>query len=313
MNADLDTALRTSFGFSAFRPGQAEAIRSLLGGRHTLVVMPTGAGKSLVYQLAALQRPGVTLVISPLIALMQDQVTSLVRRRIPATFINSTLALPEQNRRLECLACGEYRLVYVAPERLRNAPFLDALSRVNVEFLAVDEAHCISQWGHDFRPDYLQIGSARARMKNPVTAALTATATPRVQDDIVRLLDLESAERIITGFNRPNLCFEVRYAPDVPSKFQVLKELLADLDGGAAIVYVGTRRDAEEVAEFARNVVGVNAGYYHGGLDAEIRTSVQNQFLAGDLPVVVATNAFGMGIDRADVRLVVHHTVPGTL
>jgi len=313
MSVDLHAALKTGFGFPGFRPGQAEAITSLLDGKHTLVVMPTGAGKSLIYQLAALQNTGTTVVISPLIALMQDQIVGLERHRIPATFINSSIEGPEQTRRLQGLSAGEYRLVYVAPERLRNRPFLDALSRVSVSLLAVDEAHCISQWGHDFRPDYLRIGAARARMGNPITAALTATATPRVQDDIVGLLSIPSAARIITGFNRPNLFFQVRYAPDVPSKFEVLKGLLTEQDGGAAIVYVGTRRDAEEVAEFVRTIAQVNADHYHGGLDAETRTRVVNEFLAGDLPVVVATNAFGMGIDRADVQLVVHHAIPGTL
>jgi ATP-dependent DNA helicase RecQ len=312
VNADLETALRTSFGFPAFRPGQAEAIRSLLGGRHTLVVMPTGAGKSLIYQLAALENTGTTVVISPLIALMQDQIAGLTRHRIPATFINSSVDTAEQNRRLKGLSAGDYRLVYVAPERLRNRPFLDALSKVKVDLLAVDEAHCISQWGHDFRPDYLRIGAARARMGNPITAALTATATPRVQDDIVRLLSIPSAERIITGFNRPNLFFQVRYASDANGKLHVLKELLTDADGGV-IVYVGTRRDAEEVADFARTVAGLDARHYHGGMDADVRTRVQNDFLSGGLPVIVATNAFGMGVDRPDVRIVAHYTVPSTL
>ncbi|MCX6376667.1 MAG: ATP-dependent DNA helicase, partial [Armatimonadetes bacterium] len=289
-----------------------EAIRSLLGGRHTLVVMPTGAGKSLIYQLAALENTGTTVVISPLIALMQDQIAGLTRHRIPATFINSSIDGPEQNRRLQGLSAREYRLVYVAPERLRNRPFLDALSKVKVDLLAVDEAHCISQWGHDFRPDYLRIGAARARMGNPITAALTATATPRVQDDIVRLLSIPSAQRIITGFNRPNLFFQVRYASDANGKLHVLKELLTDADGGV-IVYVGTRRDAEEVADFARTVAGVDATHYHGGMDADVRTCVQNDFLSGGLPVIVATNAFGMGVDRSDVRIVAHYTVPSTL
>ncbi len=309
---DLHAALREGFGFPGFRPGQEESVRSLMEGSHTLVVMPTGAGKSLVYQLAALQIPGTTVVISPLIALMQDQIAGLERHNIPATFINSSVDSMEQNRRLRGLADGAYRLMYVAPERLRNRQFLDALGKVKVGLLAVDEAHCISQWGHDFRPDYLQIGAARERMGNPITAALTATATPRVQDDIVRLLGIPSAERIITGFNRPNLFFQVRYASDVNGKLHVLKELLADADGGV-IVYVGTRRDSEEVADFARTVAGADARHYHGGMDADVRTRIQNEFLTGGLPVIVATNAFGMGVDRPDVRLVAHYTVPSTL
>jgi ATP-dependent DNA helicase RecQ len=310
---DLSTTLQAQFGFSTFRPGQAEAIANLLAGQHTLVVMPTGAGKSLIYQLTALRLSGLTLVISPLIALMKDQVDGLTRRGIPATYINSALPTDEQARRLQALAEGAFRLAYVAPERLRSVPFQQALSRLTVGLLAVDEAHCISQWGHDFRPDYLHIAAARAPMGDPVTAALTATATPQVQDDIVRLLGLPTAQRIVTGFNRPNLTFAVRYTTDLPAKLQALQELLAALDDGAAIVYTGTRREAEEVAEFVRSVGGAEAQYYHAGLEAETRTRVQEAFIAGDLPVVVATNAFGLGIDRPDVRLVVHYNLPGTL
>jgi len=313
MTSDLLAALHTHFGFAAFRPGQAEAIAHLLAGQHTLVVMPTGAGKSLIYQLAALRLPGLTLVISPLIALMKDQVDGLTRQGIPATYINSALPTDEQARRLQALGDGAFRLAYVAPERLRSVPFQQALSHLTVGLLAVDEAHCISQWGHDFRPDYLHIAAARAPMGNPVTVALTATATPQVQDDIVRLLGLPTAQRIVTGFNRPNLTFAVRYTIDLPAKLQALQELLAALDDGAAIVYTGTRREAEEVAEFVRSVGGAEAQYYHAGLEAETRAHVQEAFLAGDLPVVVATNAFGLGIDRPDVRLVAHYNLPGTL
>jgi ATP-dependent DNA helicase RecQ len=309
----LCQALHQYFCFTSFRPGQEEAIHNLLIGRNTLVVMPTGAGKSLIYQLAALLLPGTTLVISPLIALMKDQVDSLARHNIPATCINSALPTNEQARRLRALAEGAFRLAYVAPERLRSTPFQEALRHITVSQLAVDEAHCISQWGHDFRPDYLHIAPARSQMGDPVTVALTATATPQVQDDIVRLLGLPTAQRIVTGFNRSNLTFEVRYTPDLAAKLQALQDLFADLDDGAAIVYVGTRRDAEEVAEFGRTVCGVEAQHYHAGLDTETRTRVQEAFLAGNLPIVVATNAFGMGIDRPDVRLVAHYTLPGTL
>src|SRR4030067_473302 len=210
MSADLSSSLRLNFGYTSFRPGQVEAVQALLGGQHTLVVMPTGAGKSLIYQLSALHLSGLTLVISPLIALMKDQVDSLSRHNIPAAFINSALPANEQNRRLEILAKGGYRVVYVAPERLRSAPFYKALRHQKVSLLAVDEAHCISEWGHDFRPQYLHIAAARAALGNPLTVALTAPATPQVQDDIVRLLSLPAACRIVTGFNRPNLTFEGR-------------------------------------------------------------------------------------------------------
>jgi ATP-dependent DNA helicase RecQ len=322
MTENLAAALRTHFGFAAFRPGQAAAIENLLTGQHTLVVMPTGAGKSLIYQFAASHLPGLTLVLSPLIALMKDQVDSLARHNISATYINSALPTNEQVHRLQALARGACRLVYVAPERLRSVPFRDVLRRVTVGLLAVDEAHCISQWGHDFRPDYLHIATARPQMGDPLTVALTATATPQVQDDILRLLGLSSAQRIITGFNRPNLTLEVRYTADPSAKLRALRSLLADrpaersrrsLDDGGAIVYVGTRREAEEVAEFIRSAGGVAAQHYHAGLEAGTRARVQEAFLTGNLPIVVATNAFGMGIDRPNVRLVVHYTLPGTL
>lgn len=313
MAEELLISLQTHFGFSVFRPGQSEALQCLIEGRPALVIMPTGAGKSLVYQLAALHRPGVTLVISPLIALMKDQVDSLTRRNLPATFINSAIPLPEQTRRLHALAQGEYRLVYVAPERLRNTPFMQALRQINVGLLAVDEAHCLSQWGHDFRPDYLHVAAAHRQMGAPPLVALTATATPQVQDDIVRLLQTPSAQRIVTGFNRPNLCFEVRYAADASAKLLALQNLLAELHEGAAIIYTGTRRECEEVAEFVRGVCKRRVEHYHAGLAPELRTRIQDEFMRGKLAVAVATNAFGMGIDRADVRLVAHFNLPGTL
>jgi len=312
MNDNLLSALRDSFGFAAFRPGQEEAIRAVLSGQHTLVVMPTGAGKSLVYQLAALRLPGTTLVISPLIALMKDQVDSLTARGITATFINSSLDSSEQSRRLNALAAGDVKIAYVAPERLRNTAFVTAMRSVQVNLLAVDEAHCVSQWGHDFRPDYLRIAEARHALGEPATTALTATATPQVQDDIVRLLGLLRAKRIVTGFNRPNLTFEVRYTSDLPIKLAAVREVLSSAEG-AGIIYVGTRREAEEVAEFVRDVCGVDARYYHAGLEADLRSEAQEAFLAGDVPLIVATNAFGMGIDRPDVRFVLHFSVPGSL
>lgn len=305
--------LRTTFGFADFRPGQAEAIRSLMDGQHTLVVMPTGAGKSLVYQFVAVSGPGLTLVISPLISLMQDQVDALTRRRIPATYINSSIPAFEQAERLEAMAAGRYRLVYVAPERLRSTAFQDALSKVPLALLAVDEAHCVSQWGHDFRPDYLHIAAARSRWGNPLTAALTATATREVRSDIAGLLGLGQVSSIVTGFNRPNLTFGVNYCKDAPSKLRALLALLKSLDSGAAIVYAGTRRDTEEVAGFISEAVGIPARCYHAGMPADARERTQNEFMRGDSRVVVATNAFGMGIDRADVRLVVHYAVPGSL
>jgi ATP-dependent DNA helicase RecQ len=313
MTTDLVSSLQSNFGFTSFRPGQAEAIQSLLNGQHTLVVMPTGSGKSLVFQLAGMLIPGLTLVISPLIALMKDQVDSLERRGIPATFINSTLSGSEQNQRLKRLASGGYQIVYIAPERLRSTQFLKTLQKQMVGLLAVDEAHCISEWGHDFRPDYLHIANFRAALGSPLTAALTATATPQVQDDITRLLNLQPTRRVVTGFNRPNLALEVRYTSDLSNRLRAVQELLADHRAGAAIIYTGTRRDAEEVAEFVTTVVKVKAQYYHAGLQAEERTRLQDAFMSGDLPIIAATNAFGMGIDRPDVRQVIHYSLPGSL
>ncbi len=332
MSASLSSALHNHFGFASFRPGQQEAIQSLLEGHHTLAVMPTGAGKSLIFQLAAMMLGAglapapitpapITLVISPLIALMKDQVDSLTRRNIPATFINSALPTSEQNLRLQNLSQNKYRLVYVAPERLRSVPFLNALKSQTISLLAVDEAHCISEWGHDFRPDYLHIAQARAALGNPLTAALTATATPQVQKDIIRLLGLGDSTRIVTGFNRPNLTLDVKYASGLPSKLRALSELLPPLSvgrethaqQGAAIVYTGTRRDAEEATEFAREVVKIPAEFYHAGLLPEERTRIQNDFISGKLNLICATNAFGMGIDRADVRQVIHYSLPGSL
>ncbi len=309
---EIAATLYHVFGFVAFRVGQEQAIGSILAGQPALVVMPTGAGKSLVYQLAALHLPGTTLVISPLIALMKDQVDSLSARGVATTFINSSLDGAEQSRRLDALAAGNLKIAYIAPERLRSTAFFAALRSTQVSLLAVDEAHCLSQWGHDFRPDYMHIAQARHTMGDPVTAALTATATPQVQDDIVRLLGLPSAVRIVTGFNRSNLTFEVRYTRDLETKLKIVRDVLNSADG-AGIVYAGTRRDAEQVAEFARAVCGVDALYYHAGLAADVRSQTQEAFLAGDVPLIVATNAFGMGIDRPDVRFVLHYSLPGSL
>ncbi|MCC6499594.1 MAG: RecQ family ATP-dependent DNA helicase [Anaerolineales bacterium] len=319
MDPNLSSSLQTHFGFDAFRAGQAEAIQSLLNKQHTLAIMPTGAGKSLIYQLAALQLEGLTLVISPLIALMKDQVDALNRKGIPATFINSAIPTAEQNQRLTLLSQGKYRLIYVAPERLRSVTFLRSLQSSTLSLLAVDEAHCVSNWGHDFRPDYLHIAEARRLLGNPLTVALTATATPKVQSDIVHLLGLpEATTPIVTGFNRPNLTLEVKYTADTETKFRTLNELLRSANWqfalrGSSIIYTGTRRDAEEVAEFVRVVCKVQAEHYHAGLSSEDRARIQERFISGSTPVIVATNAFGMGIDRADVRQVIHYSVPGSL
>ncbi len=304
--------LREHFGLSGFRAGQQTAIEHVLAGRNTLVVMPTGSGKSLIYQFCAMTLPGTALVISPLIALMKDQVDRLRTIGIPATFINSSLSPEEQQRRIEGLERGEWRLVYIAPERLRSATFVHALQRVHVSLLAIDEAHCISQWGHDFRPDYLRIGAMRKVLHNPVTVALTATATPEVQDDIIAQLGLPSIERVITGFARPNLVFYVHFTPDLQAKLKAIRKVLGTVRG-AGIIYVGTRREADELATTLEAECGVPTFVYHGGMERSQRTLAQDAFLDQKDAVMVATNAFGMGVDRPDVRFVVHYNIPGTL
>lgn len=312
MDDALYDALEKYFHYPAFRAGQLDALRHIVVGRDTLVVMPTGSGKSLIYQMAALVQPGTALVISPLVALMKDQVDSLTRRGIAATFINSTLTSAEQSQRIAELAKGAYKIVLVAPERLRSSAFRGALKQIKLSLLAIDEAHCLSQWGHDFRPDYLHLVEARRDFAPPVTVALTATATTRVQDDILRLLGINQAERLVTGFNRPNVYLQVLNAADVKAKLRLIRQFLAE-QKGAGIIYAGTRRDVEEVAGFVREVCNLPAAYYHAGLENDARAATQDKFLAGDVPLVVATNAFGMGIDRPDVRFVLHYTMPGTL
>lgn len=304
--------LRERFSIDAFRDGQEQAIQHLLHGRNTLVVMPTGSGKSLIYQFCGLAFPDTTLVISPLIALMKDQVDRLQSQGIAATFINSSLAADEQARRISHMAEGRYDLVYIAPERLRNQNFLAALRKARVSLLAVDEAHCISQWGHDFRPDYLHIGKVREMLGNPVTVALTATATLDVQEDIIAQLHLPTVERVITGFSRPNLVFHARLTLDLQSKLQALRKVLGVVKG-AGIIYVGTRRLADELAVTLESQFKVPAFVYHGGMEKSQRSLMQDAFLSTSNAVMIATNAFGMGVDRSDVRFVAHYSIPGSV
>ncbi len=310
----LTDALRQHFGLSRFRRGQEEALGHVLARRHTLLVMPTGSGKSLCYQLpAVLDGWGLVLVISPLIALMQDQVQALERRGVAAAALHSLQGAEEQERVLRNLRAGRYRLVYVAPERLQSVAFADALPAEQVGLLAVDEAHCISQWGHDFRPSYLEIHKAWEALGRPTVLAATATATPAVQDDIVRQLRLPAAERLVTGFNRSNLFFEVALASDEDAKLECLLDALPREAEGTYIVYTGTKRAAEELADVIGQVTGLPTAFYHGGLDPQTRRQVQARFVQGRVRVLVATNAFGMGVDKANVRAVIHWDIPGSL
>ena len=321
MSANLEEALHQHFGFHAFREGQRDVVETLLAGKDALVVMPTGGGKSLCYQLPALLLPGVTLVVSPLIALMKDQVDGLAERGLPATFINSALDMEEAWERLQGLARGAYKLVYVAPERFKNERFLAALAKAKVSLFAVDEAHCISQWGHDFRPDYMKIRDAVERVGRPPVAAFTATATPRVKDDIRKQLFAGETRDFFVGFDRPNLFFRVSQVGGNDEKMEVILETVRGLglvkDGkpahrGSAIVYCATRKNVERVAEILR-AQKVPVVAYHAGLRDERRKEVQDLFMADDAPVVVATNAFGLGIDKPDIRAVLHHDIPGSV
>ncbi len=301
------------FGLQSFRPGQDQVVKSVLSGEDVLCVMPTGGGKSLCYQLPSLALAGTTIVVSPLIALMKDQVDSLAELGIAAALINSSLSMAQQNEAMRRMGNGEFDMVYVAPERLRNGRFLEAVAQANVSLLAVDEAHCISEWGHDFRPDYARLGQFRERYLGDVqTIALTATATPTVRDDISRLLNLRSPQMYVTGFARDNLRFEVQQCKGDREKDAWLVDYLAT-QNGAGIIYAATRKRCEELAGWLPEKCRRPIGVYHAGLEPAQRQRVQEQFMAGKLSAIVATNAFGMGIDKSDLRYVVHYNMPGTL
>lgn len=314
MNASSTDSLESHlqhFRLTNFRPGQREVISSVMAGEDCLCVMPTGGGKSLCYQLPAMARPGLTLVISPLIALMKDQVDQLQRLNIPSTLINSTIDPSEQHERLARMVQGEYRLVYVVPERFRSRRFLNALQRSDLWLLAIDEAHCISQWGHDFRPDYLKIGRFRQEIGNPPTIALTATATEQVRNDIVERLSLQNPKLFVTGFDRPNLYYQSIAAKDSEKDDTVVPFLKQN--PGAGIIYASTRNGCEELAERLKRRVNLPIGVYHAGLTKEERHQSQEDFMEGKTRIIIATNAFGMGIDKRDVRFVIHYNLPGSL
>ena len=303
--------LQERFGYPDFRPGQAEVLEAL-ATHDVLGVMPTGGGKSLCYVLPALE-VGRTLVISPLIALMQDQVEALDAVGVPASFINSTLNRAEQNRRYFDFEAGRIALLFIAPERLANRRFLDGLARGGVRLLVIDEAHCISEWGHDFRPDYLALGGARERLGRPRTLALTATADPPVRRDILARLGIApEAREVLTSFDRPNLRFQVAPIASATERLSWLVAYARERSGQSGIVYARTRRSVEETAE-TLNAAGVPAQGYHAGMGGAARSTIQRRFTTGRAPLIVATNAFGLGIDKPDVRYVVHLQMPGRL
>ena len=306
MITQAEDVLREVFGLEAFRPGQAAVVEAMLAGRDVLSVAPTGSGKSISYWVPAVVDGGLTMVVSPLIALMKDQVDRLTERGVAATFINSSVERPEQVDRLRRAIAGEYRLLFMAPERLGRPGFMDRLAELHVGRVVVDEAHCISTWGHDFRPDYRLLSAAIAACGRPPVAGFTATATPQVRADIAGSLGLREPFISVTGFNRPTLTLSVVRCRGERAKREELRRLLSD-KGQRALVYVGTVRAAEEVAADLGTVC------YHGQQDPVLRRRIQEDFTQGRTKVVVATSAFGMGVDIADIRRVIHYQLPGSV
>lgn len=303
----LHRALKYFYDYEAFRPGQEEIISTILHGQPVLAVLPTGAGKSICFQLPSLLLQGVTLVISPLISLMKDQAEALTARGISAAYLDSSMSTNEYGRVLRETLTDRCKFLYVAPERLTNPRFLEFAKKAHITMVAVDEAHCVSQWGHSFRKEYYQIPGFIAQLpRRPLLAAFTATATPEVRQDIVRRLQLEDAKVIVGGFDRPNLHFAVQRTQD---KERSLLEFVRKHEGQCGVIYCATRSGVEKVTQLLLRQ-GLQALRYHAGLTPEERRLNQTYFVGGKVPLIVATNAFGMGIDKADVRFVLHYNMP---
>ncbi|HUQ48807.1 MAG TPA: ATP-dependent DNA helicase RecQ [Gemmatimonadaceae bacterium] len=308
--AEVRELLRERFGHGDFRKGQWEPINALLEGRDALVVMPTGSGKSLIYQLTALTLPGLTVVVSPLIALMKDQKDKLSAQGVDAVAMHSHLSTGEMREAHRQVDAGEGDMLYLTPERFKDREFFEKLLNRHIALFVIDEAHCVSQWGHDFRPDYLSLGGIAKRLGRPPILALTATATQEVQDDIVRQLGMEKPHVMITGFARPNLRFEVRRTVNDGLKDTIVEQILSETPG-TGVIYVATVKEATRLYDQLKD--RYNVGLYHGKRPAAERKQVQDAFMSGELKAIIATNAFGLGIDKQDIRFVVHYHFPGSI
>ncbi len=313
---ELRAALREQFGFDEFYPGQEEVVSRVLQGHDTLAILATGAGKSLTYQLPALLLEGTTLVVSPLIALMKDQLDMLRERGITdVVALNSTLSEDQEIATRERVRAGGVKIVYTTPEKLEDEAFLAILQQIRVPLFVVDEAHCISQWGHDFRPAYLALGHVIEKLRHPTVLALTATATPAVREDILKQLGIEHVKPIVKGFDRPNLVYEARKADKEADKLKALGKLFAGEStlAGTGIIYTATIKNALEVQKYLSDTLNIPAAVYHSKLHKEDRTTVHNLFMDETIRAVVATNAFGLGIDKPNIRFVVHYDLPGSV
>ena len=307
----IKQTMRETFGLKKFRPGQEDVIRSVMEGHDTLAIMSTGAGKSLCYQLPALHLRGTTVIVSPLISLMKDQVEKLQELGLEASLVNSTLTEREQNQTIEQIEGEKSEFVFTTPERLTNQDFIDTLSKNEIDMFVIDEAHCLSEWGHDFRPSYLNLREAVCALGRPPILALTATATGEVVEDIKKRLGLSKIRVIRMGIYRPNLQYEITRVTNDLEKRQHLARLLKEIEG-TGIIYCSTVKAVEAVADFLKSA-GFDVARYHGKLGARERKENQDRFMSGELKTIVATNAFGMGIDKPDIRFVIHYNMPGTL